>query len=149
MNLIFFFINPKNIISKYKMLLAVMQKSVNMLKTTVFKFFKLNCIFKFLTVLPIILLSDVQTFFSNKYFIFAINVLIDADLFVCSDNNGSLSSDFFLSIRRELLKGCRVINICSILVSLAIVSWYSEMSPLSKDITELLNHRLSPKHSNF
>lgn len=84
------------------MLLAVMQKSVNMLKTTLFKFFKLNCIFKFLTVLPIILLSDVQTFFSNKYFIFAINVLIDADLFVCSDNNGSLSSDFFLSIRREL-----------------------------------------------
>lgn len=116
-----------------------------MLKTTLFKFFKHNCIFKFLTELPIILLSDVHTFFSNKYLLFAINVLIDADLFVCSDNNGSLSSDFFLSIRRELLKGCRVINICSILVSLAIVSWYSEMSPLSKDITELLNHRLSPK----
>lgn len=82
------------------MLLAVLLKIRKYAKNHVVKIF--NCIFKFLTELPIILLSDVHTFFTNKYFIFAINVLIDADLFVCSDNNGSLSSDFFLSIRREL-----------------------------------------------
>lgn len=78
------------------MLLAVLLKIRKYAKNHAVKIF--NCIFKFLTELPIILLSDVHTFFTNKYFIFAINVLIDADLF----DNGSLSSDFFLSIRREL-----------------------------------------------
>lgn len=102
----FFFINPKNIISKYKMLLAVLLKIRKYAKNHAVKIF--NCIFKFLTELPIILLSDVHTFFTNKYFIFAINVLIDADLFVCSDNNGSLSSDCFLSIRRELFTTWKV-----------------------------------------
>lgn len=104
----FFFINPKNIISKYKMLLAVLLKIRKYAKNHAVKIF--NCIFKFLTELPIILLSDVHTFFTNKYFIFAINVLIDADLFVCSDNNGSLSSDFFLSIRRELFTTWKVVE---------------------------------------
>lgn len=86
-----------------------------------FKFFKYNCIFKFLIELLIILFFDVYIFFLNKYFLFVINVLIDVDLFVCSDNNGFLFLDFFFFIWRELLKGCRVINICFILVLLVIV----------------------------
>lgn len=82
------------------MFFVVLLKICKYVKNYVVKIF--NCIFKFLIELLIILFFDVYIFFINKYFIFMINVLIDVDLFVCSDNNGFLFLDFFFFIWREL-----------------------------------------------